>query len=226
MNSFIKYLLFLTILLVPLSQALAETRYVTDQLVVTVRSQKGDQYNVLESLLSDTPVEILSEDKTYVKVKTAKGTEGFILKQYITKKYPKSLQVKNLQSKVDSLTQTLEQLRQDSAQALNSAGQQKDLIEKLTSQLSQSQQELDKKTKAYQQLLKDSDNVLNLTTENEQLIEQNNLLNSELAVLREENQSFHRTNMIQWFLAGAGVFFGGWLIGKISRRKQRGFSSM
>lgn len=219
-------LLVLVALLMPLTQAVAETRYVSDQLVVTVRSQKGDKYNILESLMTSSPVEILEEDKTYVKVRTIKGTEGFIRKQYITKKLPKAIQIKRLQIELAQLKQTLEKTQKDSEQNQKSANIQQSQVDELRNNLSQTSQQLEKISTDYQQLLKSSENVLQVSSENEQLIEQNNQLNSELAILREENQGFHRSNMIQWFLAGAGVFFGGWIIGKISRKKQRGFSRL
>jgi SH3 domain protein len=216
--------LVLIALLIPLSQAIAETRYVSDQLVVTVRSHKGDAYNALESLITDSPVEILSEDKTYVKVRTNKGTEGFIRKQYITKKLPKAIQIKRLQAELTQLKQTLSKTQKSSEQSQKSASIQQSQVDELRNNLSQTSQKLEKISADYQRLLKDSENVLQVSNENEQLSEQNNQINSELAILRDENQSFHRSNMIQWFLAGAGVFLGGWAIGKISRKKQRGFS--
>ena len=211
-------------LLLPLSQAIAETRYVSDQLVVTVRSQKGNTYNALESLITDSPVEILDEDTTYVKVRTKKGTEGFIRKQYITKKLPKSIQIKRLQAELKQLKQALEKAQTSSEESLKSAYSQKSQVDELRENLNQTSQQLEKISTDYQRLLKDSENVLQVANANKQLAAQNKKINSELSILRDENQSFHRSNMIQWFLAGAGVFLGGWIIGKISRKKQRGFS--
>ena len=226
MKSFHHLILIGLVLLAAATSAYAETRYISDVLVVTVRDQKGDNYNVLETLTTATPVEILDEDKTYVKVKTPKGTVGYILKQYITKELPKALQIKQLNGQVSDLQAQLDQLREKSQESLNTASQSQAQSDSLTKQLEQTRQELATVNNKYQQLLKNSENVINLTTENEQLIEQNKLINSELMVLREENQNFHRSNMIQWFIAGAAVFFGGWLIGKISRKKQRGYSRL
>lgn len=226
MKSFYSLLLAVLISSLLIPSAFAETRYVSDLLVVTVRDQKGANYNTLETLITATPVEILEEDKTYVKVRTPKGTEGYIRKQYITKELPKALQIKQLQAEILKLQQDLAQVQQKSQDSIENADRDQARIETLTAQLNQSQQELQTVKTKYEELLKNSENVLNLTAENEQLIEQNGLINSELLVLREENQNFHRSNMIQWFIAGAGVFFGGWLIGKISRKKQRGFSRL
>ncbi|NOY13410.1 MAG: TIGR04211 family SH3 domain-containing protein, partial [Deltaproteobacteria bacterium] len=93
-------------------------------------------------------------------------------------------------------------------------------IEQLTNDLKQTRQQLAKVRHDYEQLQKRSENVINLTTERDQLREENARTINELTVLREENKGFHRSNMIQWFLAGGGVFLIGWLIGKISRKKR------
>ena len=226
MKCIARSLLLLLLLLTAAGAASAETRYVSDLLVITVRSAKGNNYETLETLITATPVEILEEDKTYVKVRTPKGNEGYILKQYITKELPKATQIKQLQGEITALQNKLDQQQQQYQGTLSEADEKETTINDLQSRLEQTKNELQSVSADYAQLQENAENVVNMTSENESLIEQNKLLNSELTVLREENQNFHRTNMIQWFLAGAGVFFGGWLIGKISRKKQRGFSRL
>jgi len=205
------------------SSAYAETRYITDQLIVTVRSGKGNQYKILETLKTATPVEILESENNYVKVITPKGVEGYISSQYITKALPKSIQINQLNKEVRTLRQQQETERKSLQEIQNEANTQKQQNADFSLQLEQARAEAEKVSSDYQILLSKSDNILNLSTENDNLIEENNVLNSELLILREENQSFHRSNMIQWFLAGAGVLFAGWVIGKFSRKKQRRF---
>ncbi|PLX96662.1 MAG: TIGR04211 family SH3 domain-containing protein [Desulfuromonas sp.] len=212
------------LLLLLSSTAGAETRYITEKLVVTVRDQKGKSYKTLESIPSATAIEVLEEDKTYLKVRTPKGTEGYVLKQYVTKQLPKAKQIEQLQTEVDSLKTQLQQLEQATQSNEGTEKQNQARITELTAQLEEARTNASDATEKYEQLVQASGNIVNLSTENEQLIEENNQLTSELTVLREENSNFHRSNMIQWFLAGAGVFFGGWIIGKISRKRQRGFS--
>ncbi len=216
-------ILFALLFLLATSSAYAETRYISDHLIVTVRSGKGNQYKILETLPTATPVEILDEDKFFVKVVTPKGVEGYIRSRYVSKDTPKSIQIEQLNKKIETLKQQLATQLQDTKSSQSKASHHKTRITELSSQLAKARQELDTASSEYKNLLSKSENVLNLSAENEQLAEKNNLLNSELLVLREENQNFHRSNMIQWFLAGGGVFFGGWIIGKISRKKQRRF---
>ena len=205
------------------STAYAETRYISDHLIVTVRSGKGNEFKILETVPTGTPVKILEEGKTYVKVITPKGTEGYISRHYVSRSLPKKIQITQLEKNIATLEQQITTQQQNLQGNQDKANTNKNQIDELSTQLEQTRQQLEKANQDYDSLLRKSENIINLTTENEQLIEQNNLHNSELLILREENQSFHRSNMIQWFLAGGGVFFGGWLIGRITRKKQRRF---
>lgn len=200
--------------------AQAETRYVSDQLVVTIRSNKTNNYEVLETLITDSPMEILEEDKTFVKVRTQKGTEGYVRKQYVSKTIPKSIQLARLRTEKAALEEQLRKQQLEFQDATGLATSSQTIIEKLTSDLEQTQKQLDKVNADFTQLQKRSENVINLTAERDQLLEENSQAMSELAVLQEENKGFHRSNMIQWFLAGGGVFLAGWLAGKVSRKKR------
>jgi len=217
----LSFILFGFLFLLTASSLYAETRYISDQLIVTVRSGKGNQYKILETLPTSTPVNVVEEDKNYVKVITAKGTEGYIQRHYVTTALPKKTQIKRLTKEITTLQQQLETQQQSVHNFQNETEEQNNRVTELSTQLDQARLALKKKENQYKTLMSKSENVLSLSTENEQLVEDNNSLNSELLVLREENQNFHRSNMIQWFLAGAGVFLVGWIIGKISRKKQR-----
>lgn len=212
---------FLILLLTPAAHA--ETRYVSDQLVITVRSNKTDNYEVLETLITASPMEILDEDKTFVKVRTQKGIEGYVRKQYVTKAIPKSIQLAQLKKQKAALEEQLQKQQLEFQEAAGLATSSQTIIEKLTNDLKQTRQQLDKVSEDFAQLKKKSEDVINLTAERDQLLEENSQAMSELTVLQEENKSFHRSNMIQWFLAGGGVFLAGWLAGKVSKKK-RGYS--
>ena len=223
MRTFLYFALYICLFFCLTSSAYAETRYISDQLIVTVRSGKGNQYKILETLPTATPVEVLEDDKAYVKVITPKGTEGYIQSHYVSKAPPKSTQITQLKKEIKTLQQQLAEEQQSSQTAQNETNTHQQKITELAKQLDQTRAELKQTDSDYKSLLSKSDNVLNLSAENEKLIEENHILNSELLLLREENQNFHRSNMIQWFLAGGGVLFLGWLIGKFSRKKTRRF---
>jgi len=216
--------ILITLLLLSIAASTyAETRYISDYLIVTVRSGAGNEYKVLETIPTGTPVTIIQDGKRYVKVRTPKGTEGYISRHYVSKALPKTVEIKQLREEIVTLQQQLSEQRQTLNGNQNEVDNYKVQAETLTVQLNQARQKLKQKDDDYHTLSSKAQNVLNLDSENKQLIEENNLINSELLVLREENQNFHRSNIIQWFLAGGGVFLVGWLIGKISRKRQRRF---
>ncbi len=221
-----RFLSAVALILTLASAAGAETLYVSDTLVITVRDSKSNNYNVLETVLTDTPIEVLDQDKTFVRGKTPKGTVGFILKQYLTKDTPKSTLIKRLENQVAALQKDLEKQKTIYQQDLGTTGEYKTQVTSLTTELNEAQAQLTATKQALEDLTQRSEHILEVTEQNEQLIARNEQITRELEVLRAENQDFHRTNMIQWFIAGAAVFFGGWLIGKISRKKTRGYSRM
>ena len=205
-------------LLLPTSALRAETRYVSDQLVVTLRSGTGDNYQAVENLKTDSPVRVLQDTGAFVQVTTEKGNTGYIQSHYVSKEIPKPIRIAELKQQIIKLQAELEKCSKTAA----SANEKQATIDDISKKLQQAQAELAKVSSDYENLLERSQDVVTLTTAYEQQSEENSRLSSELEVLQVENNNFHRSNMIQWFLAGGAVFFCGWLVGKISRRK-RGF---
>ncbi|MCK4690352.1 MAG: TIGR04211 family SH3 domain-containing protein, partial [Desulfuromonadales bacterium] len=220
MKTSVLSLLTLTLLLIVSTVSFAETRYVTDQLVITVRSNKTNNYEILTTLRTASPVKILEEGAEYLKVRTSKGIEGYVRKQYVSKAIPKKIQIEQLQQQRATLESQLQQQRQEFQEKSGLAMTSLKQLETLGDELKTTRLQLEQIKSDYDKLKKSSDNVVNLATERDQLLEENSRMTNELVVLQEENRNFHRSNMIQWFLAGGGVFLIGWLIGKISRKKR------
>lgn len=216
-----RLLLSLLLILILAATALAETRYVVDQLVVNLRDSNGSQYNTVKNLKTGTPLEILEEDNRFVKVRIKSGEEGYILKQYVTKKTPSAITIARLEKEQARLKKEVEQLRQASttqAELKNSAENELDEMDKA---LAKSRQELKTLAKKHEDLKFKSEHIVQLAEERDALDAEHSKLSSEVEVLRKENEGFHRSNAIRWFLAGGGVFFFGWIIGKISRKNKR-----
>ncbi|ORJ62172.1 TIGR04211 family SH3 domain-containing protein [Geothermobacter hydrogeniphilus] len=210
-------------LTLPALSAVAATGYVTDQLVLTLRSTAGNQYQTLGHLKTASKVEILGEEGKFLHVRSADGTEGYVLKQYITADLPKQLIIDRQNRELRQLRQKLQQLTAGSSQQQQTLADLQKQRDKLTRDLQQTRRQLQQLTEAHQQLLDASGNVLQITREKDQLKEENDRLAAEAARLEEENATLLTTGSIKWFLAGAGVLFFGWILGKISRKKRRSF---
>ena len=214
-------LLSLLLTLILAAPALAETRYVIDQLVVNLRDSKGSQYTTIKNLKTGTPMEILEEDGSYVKVRIETGEEGYILKQYVTSNPPGPLVIARLEKELARLKADTEQVKQ----AKNSAAELKNSAEselsELDAALAKSQQELAVLTKKYDDLRFKSEHIVQLAEERDALDAEHNALVEEVELLRKENEGFQRSSTIRWFLAGGGVFLIGWIVGKVSRKGRR-----
>lgn len=214
-------LLSLLLIFILATPALAETRYVIDQLVVNLREGKGNQYSTIKNLKTGTALEILEEDATYVKVRIKTGEEGYILKQYVTKKTPSSLVIARLEKKQAQLKNELEQLKQTCAASIDLKNSAENELAQLDKALSQSKQELKLLKEKHEELRFKSEHIVQLAEEKDLLDAEHSTLSAEVQQLRKENEGFQRSSAIRWFLAGGGVFLFGWLVGKISRKNRR-----
>jgi SH3 domain protein len=82
-----KVLVFLSLFLVLGGNVLAETRYVSDHLEITMRSGKSTSHGITRMLRSGTPVEVLETDKKtgYSHVRTRSGKDGWVLSRFLMK---------------------------------------------------------------------------------------------------------------------------------------------
>lgn len=219
----------LIIMALPLAEttAGAETRYVVDQLVITLRQGKSTEYKILKTLKTGTPVEVLEEGDTYLKVRTADGTEGYVLRQYITADPPSILLVNELKRKNSELEKAKNdlqgQLEEVQAKYVREFSQSTQKIAALEHNLQQAVENESAITEKYSTLSAESENILQTTEERDALRRENGKLQSANKELQRKNEKISDTRMIKWFLAGGGVFFFGWLIGKISRKRRTRF---
>ena len=209
----------------------ADTRYVGDQLVITLRQGKSTKHKILKTLKTGTPMEVLEEDPTYLKVRISDGTEGYVLRQYISSTPPKTLRIKELEIENRGLQNKIEELEKTKSNlAMQLDEIQKKYIREVSDLKTKSmnlEQNLDlalnnqgEMTEKYNTLLAESENVIQLADEREKLLKENVKLTAGIKDLRKENEKMADSKMIKWFLAGGGVFFFGWIIGKISRKKR------
>jgi len=201
--------------------AAADTRYVSDELIVTVRESRQPGAEVITTVHSNEPVQVLEEGDRYLKIRTAEGRVGFIQAQYITPETPKTIIIARLKEERDRLQRRVEELQA----ARSPQAEELDRLEKenarLEGVLENARTELEAVREEYDTLLADSQQVVEITAERDRLQQRNKELTAELEQLEKENAQLLRTGMIRWFLAGGGVFLCGWLIGKVSRKKRR-----
>ena len=230
----LKLIIFLLVLFtftVPVGIVCAETQYVSDVLVITMREGRGNEYKIIKTFKTGTPLEIIEESGQYLKARSESGIEGWVLKQYLTNKTPKHEIIAGLEKKVNRLNTKIEQYKKDkeslqdelkTAKSDHSEkiGHLKQNVSASKGMADQTARELKEITEKYNALLKDSKDVINLVKERDSLKESNSSLQTKTEQLQKENDKLERSQMIWWFVAGGGVLFVGWIIGKMSRQKR------
>ena len=203
----------------------ADTRYVSDQLVITLREGMGNKYRVIRTLKTDVGMEVLSAEGRYLYVRLKDGTKGYVLKQYVSRKTPKTVTIARLRDEVDVLKKQLSQQNEDVASTQQEQQTiQQQLAEKSRS-LDETVQMLEVTRKQLSDLQLKAEDVVMIDAERQQLKKDYAAAQQELESLRTNNNAILKTAMIKWFIAGAGVLVLGWILGKFSRRKKRGLGS-
>ncbi len=184
----------------------AETRYVSDQLQITLRTGKGTEHRIIRMLTSGTEVDVLETDDGYARVRTPGGTEGWVLTRFLMDQPAARERIAENEARVQAM-----QARFDELQA------RAERVEALEKENARLQAELE-------ELRELSADTVAVHEENQRLEERFAAREDELERLREENARLQDRSAKTWFVRGAGVVLVGILVGLILphlRRRRR-----
>lgn len=196
----------------------AETRYVSDQLEVTLRKGPSLGHAVLRMLKSGAALEVLEIDAEtgHTRVKTSGGVEGWILSRYLSAEPTARMQLEKMLKEMGrtdnpdhSVLTQLKTIRSEYEDAHQR-------IAKLESENKQLEERLAsiKHTAA---------NVLSIDQENKNFRQKLTVSEERLSSLQIENSELRSSKDRDWFFAGALVLASGLLLGlvlpRLARRK-------
>jgi SH3 domain protein len=210
----------------------ADTRYVSDMLIISLREGQNKDDPVLGYLKTAAPVQVLKEKDRYLMVRTENGLQGWVLKQYIVPEKPKSLIIDDLRNEINDFKKKIKMFKnnQDSSSdeltvvKLNYEQKIKKLQETIKRNqeiISATKNELIQINKKYKNLLNNSNKTDELVRKLEKLKKVNTELKTEISNLKKHSKNPLKSKYIQLFIAGAGVLILGFLIGGSARRKRR-----
>lgn len=205
-----------------IAPALAEKRYVTDQLWLQMRSGPGNDFRILKALKSGTHLQMLEQDEEtgYTKVATDKGLEGWVLTRFLVNE-PISFEkliltnreldkakadLTALQSKHTDVKTQLAAIKRDNSALSESEGKQK---------------------KELEYIKKVSANAINLDKKNQELMERTENMKISLDTMKAENDRLRNSQDLNYLIAGGGLvllgLFLGWLLPKLSGKRSDGW---
>lgn len=205
--------LALTCLFAEVSIALAtETRYVTDKLEATVRAGQGTEYQILRIIPSGTPVKVLEQAQNgYARVELQDGKTGWMLSRYLSETPIARLRLADAEKQLTQLAEENVRLKEEKQVLSQSKVQTEQALSRLDEEQTKLKDELS-------DLSKLAARPQEVEAKNRELQQRISALEAEARRLREENQSLQAGEDQAWFLAGAGVLLGGFLLGVIVPR--------
>ena len=190
--------------------AVAETRYVSDTLEITMRSGKGTNFGITRMLRSGTPLEVLEVDKKsgYTKVRTKTGKEGWVLSRFL-------MNGRAARERLATAEKDLAELELENRKfttAMATMTEEKSALEK-------NLQELEGQSRGVNQELSEikrtASSALAIDSENKELKGRMISLERQLQTVQQENEALKDRTARDWFMVGAAVVLLGIIVGLI-----------
>ncbi|RWX48942.1 SH3 domain protein [Candidatus Electrothrix communis] len=104
------FLLSLLIVLLAGTAIAAEVKFVRPDLDIPVRRGRGEKYKIMKFVKDGNKLDFLEENGNWAKVRLPGGTEGWMLKRYLSDEKPPVQQVEELRKENDQLKTENEKL--------------------------------------------------------------------------------------------------------------------
>ena len=193
----------------------AQTKYVSDELQITLRTGPALDRKITKMLTSGAPVEVIStNDDGYSRIKTLSGSKGWVLNRFLMDT-PSARSRLNVISEKEVLfleqTDQIESLRQE---VTNNAREIKQVNTKNTQLVAE-----------LKQVKRVAADTLAINKKNKKLEVSLSKAEAKQADLLIENSSLRKNTEQAWFLRGAGVILLGMILGLLVpklRSKKKG----
>ncbi len=199
--------------------AVGQTLYVSDQLVITVRTGPSTENSIITNLVTGDVVEVLqaNAETGYTRVRIQSGVEGWVLGRYLVATPVSQDRLIIAESDLAEAQVTVATL--EGSVAMLAAE-----LEVTGRRLEETETENASLTKELADLRAASENVLSIRDQNESLRRRLNERNEEAELLAIDNDRLRNRATRDWFVAGAGVLLAGIIVGLIApglRRRRR-----
>lgn len=191
--------------------ASAETVYVIDNLIITMRSGQSTQHQIIRTWPSGTRLEVLETGDKYSRVKGPDDTEGWVLNQYLSKTPTAKIRLAAAEKKLAKLEAENARLKSEMNKVSGSEANVSKELNELTRKHKKTTEELTRLRRVAAKPLK-------LENENQRIKKELLDLENEHELLRQETQMLRDSSDREWFLNGALVIVAGIIIGLIAPR--------
>jgi SH3 domain protein len=201
-------------LMLAATTGLAETRYVTQNLTITLRTGPGTDRKIIAFPRAGDPLEVVAPGEEYTEVMTRSGKQGFVLTQYLTNREPPERVLARLQQEYQQVLEKYETLKQRSSQ-LSGDNQG------LSGELAQTQKALEQLTAAHETLKSESKQYLELKAKYTKAVKDAAEARAKSDKAEKELQQLYSSDINTGLLYGGGLIVLGFITGFIVKRPKR-----
>ena len=199
------------------------TRYVTDSLRLESRGGPGVSNRIVKMLRSGTPVQVVEEREGWSRLESNGESEVWILSRYLMDEPAARDQVADAKAMRAGVEDRIKSIREQ----LDTATETAQSLEVERSQLAERAQLL---ADELEELKVTAASAVAVKIENERLRRSSDDNERALQDLRQEYVLLKQSRERDWFIAGAGVLFGGIVLGliipKLRFRRRRGWGEL
>lgn len=215
LNTLLNKVPFLAALLLALlaQSVAAQTRYVSDEFEITLRTGPSTANQIIRMLESGTQLEMLEQDPDsgYTRVRTLGGTEGWVISRYLMAEPAARDQLADMRQRLETIRNQSGDLGAQLDDLTRAKQEAEARIRTLEAENKQLEAEL-------AEIRRTASNVLGINAENNALREQLSTAEVQIAALQQENGELASRRNRDWFIAGAAVLLAGVLVGIIVPR--------
>ncbi len=193
----------------------AKVKYVSDELVINMRSGKGNSFKIIKIIKSGTPLTILKQDSGYTRAKTPKGVEGWVLSRFLINTPVARTLLAEAQQNVAQMKEKYDAMESE----LSTIKNERDILSSSEAKLLSNKETLNVELAKLQKI---AARPMELEAENDKLRHKLVEIEAENRLIKQEYQTLEDNSDQEWFMTGAGVLFGGMILGLIFPKLRSG----
>jgi SH3 domain protein len=215
MNNMTKVVVYVLLgLLLAAATGFAETKYVTENLTVTLRTGPGTDRKIIAFPSAGDPLEVVTPGDEYSEVRAPNGKQGYVLTRYLTSREPPARVLARLQLQYQQVVEKYDALKQRSSQ-LSGDNQG------LSGELAKTQRELEKLTAEHETLKAESKQYLQLKAKYTKAVKDAAEARAKSDKVEKELQQLYSSEVNTGLLYGGGLIVLGFVTGFIVKRPKR-----
>ncbi|NIA27072.1 MAG: TIGR04211 family SH3 domain-containing protein [Desulfobulbaceae bacterium] len=193
---------------IPLANVSAEPGWISDQFEVMLRTGPSTGNAIERMLPSGTGLEVVERDDEsgYSRVRTAAGTEGWVLTRYL-------MGEPSAREQLTTLTGRLTNANAEGSTLTSQLGALAGEYDSAKRQIASLEREKQQLEKELAEIKRTAANVLTINTQNQDLREQLNSAEIAAATLEQQNRELSGQTTRYWFMTGALVLVVGMVLG-------------